>query len=149
MQLNTIKARSQRITSMRVGRGGKRGKTSGRGGKGQTARAGHKIRPEIRDMIKKIPKRRGHGKNRSRTVRIDRVSYMPVNLAALEAAFSAGDAITPASLVKKGIVRSAGGRNPRVKVLGTGEVTKALSLSGVATSASAKAAIVKAGGSVL
>ena len=36
------------------------GKTAGRGGKGQTARAGHKIRPEVRDLIKKLPKRRGH-----------------------------------------------------------------------------------------
>ena len=149
MQLNTIKSHSKRVTSMRVGRGGKRGKTSGRGGKGQTARAGHKIRPEIRDMIKKLPKRRGHGKNRSRTVRINRVSHAPVNLAALEAAYTAGDAITPASLVRKGLVRSAAGRNPRVKVLGTGDVTKALKLSGVATSAAAKAAIEKAGGSVL
>jgi large subunit ribosomal protein L15 len=149
MQLNTIKSHSKRVTSMRVGRGGKRGKTSGRGGKGQTARAGHKIRPEIRDMIKKLPKRRGHGKNRSRTVRIDRISHAPVNLAALEAAFTAGDTVTPAVLVRKGIVRSASGRNPRVKVLGTGELTKALKLSGVTASASAKAAVEKAGGSVL
>jgi len=148
MQLNTIKAKSARVTSMRVGRGGKRGKTSGRGGKGQTARAGHKIRPEIRDMIKKLPKRRGHGKNRSRTVRIDRVEYLPVALAVIDAAFTAGDAVTAASLVKKGIVRTRSGKNPRVKVLGS-EATKALALTGLATSKGAKAAIEKAGGSVL
>lgn len=54
----------------RVGRGqsSTRGKQSGRGGKGQTARAGHKIRPALRDIIKKLPKRRGYGKNRGRTV---------------------------------------------------------------------------------
>ena len=46
---------------MIVGRGGKRGKTSGRGGKGQTARAGNKRRPELRDFIKRIPKLRGRG----------------------------------------------------------------------------------------
>ena len=48
----------------RVGRGqaSTRGKTSGRGGKGQTARAGNKRRPELRDIIKKLPKRRGYGK---------------------------------------------------------------------------------------
>jgi large subunit ribosomal protein L15 len=149
MQLNTIKSKSKRMRSVSVGRGGKRGKTSGRGGKGQTARAGHKIRPEIRDMIKKLPKRRGHGKNRSRTVRIDRVRYVPVSLAALDAAFAAGDAVTAASIVKKGIVRARAGRAPLVKVLATGEVAKALSLSGLKVSAGAKAAIEKAGGSVL
>lgn len=43
-----------------VGRGGKHAKTSGRGGKGQTARAGNKRRPELRDIIKKLPKQRGY-----------------------------------------------------------------------------------------
>ena len=46
-----------------VGRGGKRGKTSGRGTKGQNARAGRKKRPEMRDFIKRIPKLRGRGKS--------------------------------------------------------------------------------------
>ena len=52
MQSNTLQAKTERITSMRVGRGGKRGKTSGRGTKGQNARAGHRKRPEMRDIIK-------------------------------------------------------------------------------------------------
>ena len=43
-----------------VGRGGKHAKTSGRGGKGQTARAGNKRRPELRDVIKRLPKNRGY-----------------------------------------------------------------------------------------
>ena len=43
-----------------VGRGGKHAKTSGRGGKGQTARAGTTRRPELRDIIKKLPKNRGY-----------------------------------------------------------------------------------------
>ncbi len=146
MQLNTLSAKSKRVRSQRVGRGGKRGKTSGHGGKGQTARAGHKIRPEMRDLIKKLPKRRGHGKNRARTVRIDRTTIMPVNLAALEASFAAGDTVTPATLARHGLIRSA---KVRVKILGTGEVSKALSVSGCTVSESAKAAIVKAGGSVL
>jgi large subunit ribosomal protein L15 len=144
MQLNSIKAKSKRMRSRRVGRGGKRGKTSGHGGKGQTARAGHKVRPEVRDMIKKIPKRRGHGKNRARTVRV-RTSVIPVNLAALAAAFTAGDTVTPATLAKKGIIRGKG----RVKVLGAGELSAALSVSGVDVSTSARAAIEKAGGSVV
>lgn len=143
MQANSIQAKTQRIRARRVGRGGKRGKTSGHGGKGQTARAGHKIRPEMRDIIKKIPKRRGYGKNRARTVR-HRAPIEVVNLATLAAAFKAGDTVTPAILHKRGIVKGN-----RVKILGTGELAAALSVSGVAVSASARSAIEKAGGSVV
>lgn len=145
MQLHSLKAKSKRTKSRRVGRGGKRGKTSGRGGKGQTARAGHKIRPEMRDRIKKLPKRRGYGRNRSRTVRTNRISVVPVSVAALEKAFAAGDAVNPRSLAKQGVIRSA---SARVKILGAGELSKALSVSRCAVSASARAAIEKAGGSI-
>lgn len=147
MQLNTLRSKTPRTTSARVGRGGKRGKTSGRGTKGQKARSGRKMRPEMRDLIKKIPKRRGHGKNRARTVRI-RTPYTPVNLAVLDKVFSAGDIVTPATLLKNKVISTRAGVLPRVKVLGTGELTKALSVSGVAYSASAKAAIEKAGGTL-
>ncbi len=147
MQLNSLIPRTKNYKSVVVGRGGKRGKTSGRGGKGQTARAGHKIRPEVRDLIKKIPKRRGYGKNRSRSVR-PRVAVMPVNLAALEATFAAGAIISPATLLAKGLVRRMKGRAPAVKILGTGEITKSFILSGCDLSASAREALVKAGGTI-
>jgi large subunit ribosomal protein L15 len=148
MQAHTLKRKNANYKAPRVGRGGKRGKTSGRGTKGQNARAGRKKRPEMRDLIKKLPKLRGHGKNRARTVR-PRADYVPVNLAALEALFASGDTVTPALLVKKGIVSTRAGRVPLVKVLGTGELSKPLSVSGCTYSASAKAAIEKAGGSAL
>jgi large subunit ribosomal protein L15 len=148
MQSNTLKPTHKNITSPRVGRGGKRGKTSGRGTKGQNARAGHKKRPEMRDLIKKIPKLRGHGKNRSRTVR-NAPSYTPINLAALELAFNAGDAVTTATLTQKGLTSTRGGRVQAIKILGTGTLTKKLALTGLLTSATAKAAIEAAGGSVL
>lgn len=149
MQSNTLKAASSRITSTRVGRGGKRGKTSGRGTKGQNARAGHKKRPEMRDLIKKIPKLRGHGQNRSRTVRSNRRTYVPVNLAVLESSFAAGDTVTPAVLYQKGIIRARGGKLSYVKLLGTGTLTKALSISDVTASATAKKAVEAAGGSIV
>ena len=60
MQLHQIKPLNKRKSKRRVGRGGKRGTYCGRGMKGQRARAGAKIRPEIRDLIKKIPKIRGY-----------------------------------------------------------------------------------------
>ena len=149
MQSNTLAPKTERITSPRVGRGGKRGKTSGRGTKGQNARAGHKKRPEMRDILKKLPKLRGHGQNRARTVRAKRREYAPVNLATLEAAFAAGDAVTPETLYKKGLIPARGGRIAYVKILGTGSITKALKVSDCSASAAAKAAIEAAGGSLV
>lgn len=148
MQLNTLSPRTKNRKNPPVGRGGKRGKTSGRGGKGQTARAGHKIRPEVRDLIKKLPKLRGHGKNRARTVRTNRIAVSSVNLAVLEAMYNAGETVSPASLLARNLVRRAKGRAPKVKILGTGEVKKAFIVKGCSLSASARAAIQKAGGTI-
>ena len=145
MQINTLKAVTPRITSARVGRGGKRGKTSGRGTKGQSARAGNKKRPEMRDLLKKIPKRRGYGKNRSRTVKPQTV-YTPVNLTKLDALFAAGDVVSPVSLMQKGLVRSKGGYILPIKILGTGSITKALTIRNCKFSETAKASIEAAGG---
>jgi len=63
MQFHTLKRKTQNKKARQHGRGGTRGKTSGRGTKGQNARAGRKKRPEIRDTIKKLPKLRGRGKS--------------------------------------------------------------------------------------
>lgn len=147
MQLHTLSPNTKNRKSVSVGRGGKRGKTSGRGGKGQTARAGHKIRPEARDLIKKLPKRRGYGKNRSRTVRSERVRYAPVNLAALEQAYVAGETVSPTTLLAKGLVRRTRGRAPHVKILGTGALNKALVVTGCVLSEGARAKVTAAGGS--
>ncbi len=148
MQLNTLSPRTKNRKNAPVGRGGKRGKTSGRGGKGQTARAGHKIRPEVRDLIKKLPKRRGHGKNRARTVKTNRISTAVVNLAALESLYKEGETVSPATLLAKHLVRRAKGRAPVVKILGTGEFKKALVVRGCELSASARTAILAAKGTI-
>lgn len=63
MQFHNLQSKTKRKYARQVGRGGSRGKTSGRGTKGQNARAGHKKRPEMRDIIKRIPKLRGRGKS--------------------------------------------------------------------------------------
>ena len=60
MQLHEIKPKHKLKKSKRVGRGGKRGTYCGKGIKGQKSRAGAKIRPELRDLVKKIPKVRGY-----------------------------------------------------------------------------------------
>lgn len=148
MQLNSLSPRTKNKKNAPVGRGGKRGKTSGRGGKGQTARAGHHIRPEVRDLIKKLPKRRGHGKNRARSVKVNRIPVSAVNLVALEVAYKAGETVSPASLLAKDLVRRAKGRAPIVKILGTGTLTKALVIKGCTLSVTARAAVTAAGGTI-
>ncbi len=132
----------------RVGRGGKRGKTSGHGHKGQKQHGRHGIRPEFRDIIKKLPKRRGYGKNRARTVNGARVVATPVNLAQLEAAFASGDTVNPVELVVRGIIAPRAGKVPVVKILGNGTLTKKLTITDCMTSQAARDAITKAGGSV-
>ena len=131
---------------MRVGRGGKRGKTAGRGTKGQNARAGRKKRPEMRDIIKKLPKRRGYGKNRGRSVDGSKLDAVAISLDRLEKFFETGAEVTSKVLAEKGIISAR--TMPPVKIVGTGAISKKLSLKGVAVSASARLAIEKAGGTI-
>lgn len=148
--LNTIRRpKSLKRPYRRVGRGqsSTRGKQSGRGGKGQTARAGHKIRPTLRDIIKKIPKRRGYGKNRGRTVWAMKPRPLTVTLSQIEAKFDAGAEVSPKSIVAAGILAYAKKHTPMVKIVGSA-VSKKFSIKGATVSAGAKAAIEKAGGSI-
>lgn len=148
MQLHELKPTSVRKTAKRIGRGGKRGKTSGRGGKGQTARAGNSTRPEMREQIKKLPKLRGHGVNRARTVNSERELPVVVNVARLEAIYSAGDTVSPKTLVEHGIVSKSAKKLPKVKILATGEITKKVNVENCQVSKTAKEKIEKAGGKV-
>lgn len=142
MQIHQLGSNNKRQKGMRVGRGGKRGTYSGRGVKGQKSRAGRKIRPQWRDLIKQIPKRRGY-------------KFKPVsdkgavlNLNDVISRFSEGEIISPSSLIDKGIIGKIKGREPMVKILGEGEVTKKLSFAGLTMSKSAKEKVKKAGGTV-
>jgi large subunit ribosomal protein L15 len=145
MQSHTLKRNTPNQKSKQVGRGGTRGKTAGRGTKGQNARAGHKKRPEIRDFIKRIPKLRGRGKNINTSIQSKPVA---VNLEVLNKIFKDGSVVSPQSLAKMGIVTMMAGSLPQVKILGTGSLDKNLTIKGCSISASAKAAVEKAGGSV-
>jgi len=149
MQLHQLQPKTKRKEAKRIGRGGKRGKTSGKGGKGQTARAGGRPRPEMRDIIKRLPKLRGHGKNRARTVNAERAMPLVINLRVIEAAFENGDTVSPQTLIAKGIISAKKSKAQVVKVLGTGDITKKVTLSGCVYSTSVKTKIEAAGGSVL
>jgi large subunit ribosomal protein L15 len=142
MQLHQLKRKTENKREKRVGRGGKRGKTSGRGTKGQKARAGHRIMPAIREQLKKLPKLRGY---KQKSIQ-DKPAV--VNLATLEHFFSAGEAVTPATLLERKAVRSRKGKLPVVKILGDGELSKKLTVSNCKVSASARTKIEKAGGTI-
>ncbi len=141
MQLHDLKRKTSYRKQKRVGRGQSsgKGKTAGRGTKGQKARAGHKIMPAIREVLKKLPKRRGYS--------FKSIQDKPtvLNVSALDRLFSVGDSVNPKTLAEHGLKPRGRG----IKILGDGELTKKLTIAGCTVSASARAKIEKAGGSVV
>lgn len=125
---------------IRVGRGegGRRGKTAGRGTKGLKARSS--LRPGFEGgqtpLVVRIPKLPGF-------TNPNREEFAIVNLAALDV-FDTGSEVSPETLRDRGLIRHKG----RVKVLAEGDVGKSLTVKAHAFSASAKAKIEQAGGSV-
>lgn len=145
MQLHTLQPIHRSRPAKRIARGGKRGGYSGRGIKGQKSRAGAKIRPALRDIVKKIPKRRGRSKHQFKA----HASKPAVcNVGELARRFPAGATVTPDSLVRAGAVARMHGRAPAVKILGEGEIGVALTVRGCAVSASARTKIEAAGGRI-
>ena len=130
---------------MIVGRGGKRGKTSGKGMKGQNSRSGRKKRPELRDFIKRLPKLRGRGVNQFKSFEMKPVA---VNIGDIELVFKAGETVNPESLVAKFVIEKVNGIVPPVKLLSVGDLTKKVTISGCLMSAATKAKVEKAGGLV-
>jgi large subunit ribosomal protein L15 len=145
MQIHNLKRKTPNKKVMIVGRGGKRGKTSGRGGKGQTARAGHKVRPEWRDFIKRMPKLRGYSFNSIKGVNDPIVA---VSLDLINVAFKEGAVVKPSTLFSKGLIEQYKGKNPKIKILSNGDIKKKITLVGCSVSKTAKDKIEKAGGSV-
>jgi large subunit ribosomal protein L15 len=141
MQLHQIKIKIGK-SKKRIGRGGKRGTYSGRGNKGQKSRAGRKMRPEWRDLLKKIPKLRGY--------KFKPVSAKTVvlNLARLDALFKENEIVSIETLLKKGLIAKMNRKTPAVKILGDGEINKKLVIKGLKISVSAKGKIEKAGGEI-
>ena len=135
MQLHHLQSKTHRHRARRIGRGGKRGTFSGRGTKGQRARAGHRIRPELRDALQKIPKLRGY------KFRAFRPKPVIINIGELARHFASGDEISPAILVERGLARRIKGHVPEVKILGNGAATKKFTFKNVVFSRSAAAKI--------
>lgn len=142
MQLHQLKPSHRRKRQKRIGHGGKRGTHSGRGVKGQKARTGRRMKPIIRELIKRYPKLRGY--------KFKRVNLKPavVNIEILEKKFKSADVISPKVLLEKRIIRRILGRLPKVKILGKGKLTKKLIIEGCQVSKSAREEIEKAGGTI-
>ncbi len=147
MQLHKLKSSKSTKAKARIGRGGKRGKTCGHGHKGQKQHGRHGIRPEMRDFIKKLPKLRGYGKNRARTVNSDGAHIQTINIEVLNT-FKSDSIVTPKTLVDAGLVELQGGKLPKVKVLSNGELKVKIIVEDCILSARAKDKIIKVGGEV-
>ncbi len=130
-----------------IGRGGDRGGTSGRGGKGQTARSGGNPRIGFEGgqmpLIRRLPKR---GFNNS----IFRNEFEIVNLDNINALFDEGTTVTKQDLIAKGLVKNKkglGGKTvTRIKILAHGGLSKKLIICADAFSKSAEQAIIDKGG---
>ncbi len=134
MQVHQVKPKNKPKKKKRIGRGGKRGTFSGRGVKGQKARAGRGPRPALRDIVKKYPKKRGY------KFKSFKLKPKIVNLKDLEKHFESGEKVTAQSLLKKGLINKIKGRVPEVKILGQGKLNKKLLVEGCKLSESAKKA---------
>ena len=142
MRLHNLKPRpgaKHRNKRKGLGESSGHGKTSGRGGKGQTARAGSGIRLGFEGgqmpLLRRIPKRGFNNKSFGTHLAV-------INVEVLNE-FASGATVTPESLVEQGILKKL---LEGVKVLGDGELTKKLTVKAQQFSASAREKITKAGG---
>lgn len=148
MNLNQLKSHTKRKNAKRVGRGGKRGTTSGKGTKGQKSRAGAGFKqgfrggdnrlwqlfPKLRGATKKPGSSRPHMKHRYFQLRHDKTKVLNLDFFNK---FEDGQEITPKLLGRK-----------EVKVLAEGELKKRLSFKGFTFSKSAQEKILKSGGTI-
>jgi large subunit ribosomal protein L15 len=152
LNLHSLKPAQARKDRKRIGRGlgSGKGRYAGRGIKGQKARSGsHKMAAGFEggqmpiDM--RLPKLRGNTSADAMPIGPFRTYSQPVNLRDLEERFEAGDEVTPEALKAKRLIRKV---SVDVKILGIGELSKALAVSAHGFSKTAKEKIEAAGGSV-
>ncbi|HJX37928.1 MAG TPA: 50S ribosomal protein L15 [Anaerolineae bacterium] len=145
MKLHELRpAKASKKQRKRVGRGDSSGsgKTSGRGTKGQKSRSGGNLPPYFEGgqlpLVKRLPHMRGF-------TNIFKTRFCAINLDRLNERFEKGDEVTPVTLMEAGLIKSP---EELVKVLGRGELDKPLTVKAHGFSASARAKIEAAGGSV-
>ena len=146
MHLENIPRRTNRKTDdKRIGRGygsGVGGHTVGRGTKRQKSRSGHKstlfLEGGNRPFFRRVPKYRGFTNNA-------KVEYQPVNITIIDKNYNEGDVVSIESLKEKALIRK---RTTKAKILGFGELSKLVNVSGVALSEVAKEKVLAKGGKI-
>jgi large subunit ribosomal protein L15 len=142
-ELKNVAGAIHRKKRVGCGEGGGHGKTSGRGGKGQSARSGSSIRPGFEGgqmpLYRKLPHRGFNNYN-------FRTTYATVNVGDLAKLDASVTEITSEVLAKHGLVRDDG---RALKILGDGEISRALKVTAAKFSESAKAKLEKAGGQAI
>ncbi|MFA6495333.1 MAG: uL15 family ribosomal protein [Candidatus Paceibacterota bacterium] len=137
MQIHTLRPAHARRAEKRIGRGGKRGAYSGRGQKGQKSRAGHNIRPGLRDVLIRTPKLRGYANKPVRapfsTIATDRLNAIK------------DERIDRALLIKHKIIRA----KELPKIVAGKALTSAKIVVEIPCTATARALIEKAGGKIV
>jgi|SRR5579862_2907923 len=151
LTLSNLKPAQPRKQRKRVGRGlgSGKGRYSGRGIKGQKSRAGSHMPPASFEggqmpLFMRIPKLRGSTSRDAMPIGPFRTYSQPVNVGDLDR-FEAGEEVTPEALKAKGLIRSL---RKDVKLLGTGKLSKKLTISVHAASASAREKVEKSGGTL-
>jgi large subunit ribosomal protein L15 len=152
LNLSNLKPAQERQERKRVGRGmgSGKGRYSGRGIKGQKARAGsHAMRAGFEGgqmpLYMRTAKLRGNTSKDAMPIGPFRTYTQPVNLRDLEARFDAGEEVTPESLKAKGLIRTL---RKDVKLLGVGDLTKKLTITVHGASATAREKVESAGGTL-
>jgi len=152
LNLSNLKPAQPRKNRKRVGRGlgSGKGRYSGRGIKGQKSRSGsNKMRPGFEGgqnpIYMRLGKQRGPYSRDAMPMGPHRTSTVPVNVAALEERFDVGAEVTVEALIEKGLIRNS---RTDVKLLGNGDLSKKLSITVHAASASAREKVEAAGGSL-
>jgi large subunit ribosomal protein L15 len=152
LNLSTLKPAQARKDRKRVGRGlgSGKGRYSGRGIKGQKSRAGSKkmaagFEGGQMPIDMRMPKLRGNTSADAMPIGPFRTYSQPINLRDLERVFDAGATVDLEALVEKGLLKNT---KTDVKILGTGDLSKKLSVTAHSFSASAREKIEAAGGSV-
>ncbi len=143
IMIHHLKPTYRKRKPKRIGRGGKRGTYSGRGQKGQKARAGRKIKSALKEEILKFPKLRG--------IKFKPLKAKPeiINLKEIEPAFENNEVVSPETLYEKKLIKGQAKKPPqKVKILGEGELTKSLIFKNCLVSEKAQKKILKAGGKI-
>src|SRR5918992_4210909 len=150
LSLSTLKPAQKRQARKRIGRGlgSGKGRYSGRGLKGQKSRSGSKkMRPGFEGgqapIYMRLGKQRGPTSKDAMPIGPHRTSTVPVNLRELDRVFADGDEVTLEALREKGLIKDT---KTDVKILGTGDLKKKLTVTAHAFSASAREKIEQAGG---